>query len=50
MGLIKSLFNWATGTGRTVRHKTTNMGTSKVDVIDYDKGNRSVRIGRIVWR
>ena len=45
-GLIKSLFNWATGTGRTVHHKTTFLGSPKVEVIDYDKGYRSVRIGK----
>ena len=43
-GLIQSFINWATGTGRTVRHTTTFWGCPKVEVTDYDRGYRSVRI------
>ena len=43
-GMIRSLYNWLTGTGRTVRHTTTLFGQPKVVVTDYDRGYRSVRI------
>ena len=43
-GAIQSFINWITGTGRTVHHTTTFWGCPKVEVTDYDKGYRSVRI------
>lgn len=43
-GLIASFINWITGTGRTVRHTTTFWGCPKVEVTDYDRGYRTVRI------
>ena len=43
-GLIASFINWITRTGRTVRHTTTFWGCPKVEVTDYDRGYRTVRI------
>lgn len=43
-GLLQSLVNWVTGTGRTVHHTTTFWGRPKTTATDYDKGYRSVRI------
>ena len=43
-GLIASFINWITRTGRTVRHTTTFWGCLKVEVMDYNRGYRTVRI------
>ena len=43
-GMIQSFINWITGTGRTTHHTTTFWGCPRVEVTDYDKGYRSVRV------